>query len=168
MTRAERRASSSRGRAAPRLPNLTAYDESPRVRREHGLWGTCDGASVFATDAAEFARFRSDARWATAVATRYGIGGSVAPRVTRTPWGAREAVWTSPRSRSLCERVVEFRAVEIGSTLYRIELERVRSAFPTRFEGCSEDDVARDRHRVRDLVRALLAPRTNSPANEHR
>lgn len=145
------------------MPFLTAYDVGPRApRAEHGLLGVCDGADVYATDAAEFTdQGADDRRWARAVAERYEMGGMVqAPRVWRAPWGDRVAAWSVRRPYVILDFAYDVRVVEHDGTLYRVEMETLhdgpadRESFPrARYE------VALDRGRMETLLRAMFDPR---------
>ena len=136
-----------------------AYDTPPRApRAEHGLLGWCDGADVYATDAAEFADFRADdRRWARAVAERYG---GAAPRVWRAPWGDRVAAWTYRQSpQCVYDYRFEVRAVEHGDTLYRVIIETLHEA-PAEMELFPDAryEVALGRGRMEALLRAMFDP----------
>lgn len=146
----------------PWARNHYAYDwEPPPPRADHGLLGMCDGADVFATDAAEFADQRADdRRWARAVAQRYGWG-DAAPRVWRAPWGDRVVAWSYEGSPgNVYDYHFDVRVVEHGDTLYRVELETLHNgpADPEYFPD-ARYQAALDRGHLDALLRAMFDPR---------
>lgn len=138
-----------------------AYDAPPRApRAEHGLLGMCDGADVYATDAAEFADFRADdRRWARAVEERYGFARTA--RVWRTPWGDRVAAWSYVGSPGpALDYRYDVRVVEHGDTLYRVQMQTLHTVPYEHEEGFPDGryEVALDRGRMDTLLRAMFAP----------
>ncbi len=142
----------------------TVHDVPPRApRAEHGFVSVCDRADVYATDAAEFADFRSDdRRWARAVAQRYQVAGRP-PRVWRAPWGDRVAAWMyEPHPHWSQNYGVEVRVVEHGGTLYRFEADELHSGptgpiDPEYFPDAGYY-IALDRGRLDGLLRAMFDP----------
>ena len=144
------------------MPFLTAYDVQPRApRAEHGLLGVCDGADIYATEAAEFARYHDDdRRWATAVAERYEMAGMAQlPRVWRTSWGDRVAAWSVRRPYVILPFTYDVRVVEHDGTLYRVEMETLHDgpADSETYPG-ARYEIALDRGRMDALLRAMFEP----------